>query len=164
MPGANRVYVDPLEQRDQHRFNFTLMHEISHFWFHRDLDIKQIDDTIRHLSGELKQENNPRYWIEWQANRLAGAVLVPTATLREALTDTQKQLGIMRNLGLVYDNPGNRRDFRCILESLSVLFDVSPQVINVRLNQCKLVVEQVEQQPRHRHVRSILPRVLDKLT
>ena len=99
------IFVDKSLQGDL-RQKFVLVHEFGHFVLHRKILIKKagyadidIIDTEKDLVTGQKLLTTPRDWLEWQANRFSSAILIPRDTLPTALIDTQKSLGIHRNLG-----------------------------------------------------------------
>jgi hypothetical protein len=149
---SRTVFVDHGLQPGEPRFNFTLAHEIAHFVLHRTISLKalrvrgepEITDTDRELTVDQIEGANPRTWIEWQANKFAASLLLPRITFPHALRKRQMELGIRRNLGVLYiDRHGaNRREVPTMLEHLARFFQVSKTVVRIRLTELNLLMEQ----------------------
>ena len=134
------IFIDKSIHGDLHQ-KFVLGHEFGHLTLHRNLLIKKegyvdvdITDTEKDLVTGQKLLTTPRDWLEWQANRFASAILMPRDTIRTALIDTQKSLGIHRNLGKIYldEQPSNFRDFMQILEKLREIYQVTNTNLEIR--------------------------------
>ncbi len=126
------------------QMRFTAGHEIGHWILHRwnyenwrfpspqaaQHDLEDTEDSF----GQLKPCSS-RDWIEWQANAFAAALIMPCTTVHKALVETQKSLGIKRNLGIVWlsDAAYSRRDFLDVANRLSDIYAVSRDSIRVRL-------------------------------
>jgi len=76
------VYHHPVE----HRYRFTLAHEVGHAVLHRDifrrLQVSDLDDYREFVHGI---DEGDREWLERQAYWFAGLVLVPPGALHERL-------------------------------------------------------------------------------
>lgn len=146
------IYIDESLPHDSARFKFVLAHELAHFVLHRklhldpatiDLPNRLSDDRytlhLRRIGSRLLQ--TPRDWLEWQANILAGAILVPRATLQQAIMEKQRSLGITRNLGVIYVDPQleNRLNHRRIMDHLLSVYQVSRTVLAIRLEELNLI-------------------------
>jgi hypothetical protein len=131
------------------RLAFTAAHELGHYYLHgrvnpaifrdtvtdvpapTDTDITQ--DTQLILDGPREivlgrfQNNNPRTIAEWQANRFAGAILIPARTLKAALMTVQRYIGINHNLGVIWltNQPGSYSDFRSVIRLLAERYQTS---------------------------------------
>jgi hypothetical protein len=68
------------------RQRFTVAHEIAHFLLHRHLIGAGISDDALYRSNQSDQ-------IEWEANRLAADIVMPTKAVQEAVATAEK-LGI----------------------------------------------------------------------
>lgn len=133
------------------RFNFTLAHEIAHFVLHRKINrsvIKkekeqEISDTNRQLILDQIQNDNPRDWLEWQANKFASSLLLPRSTVPLAVTNKQKEMGITRRIGTIFhDNqPKNRSDYHEIMGHLVNIFITSKSAIRLRLRELDILIE-----------------------
>lgn len=146
------VFVDAALDDEDPRFHFTLAHEIAHLVLHAKLipksDDAAISDTRRDLYlDRLHAGSPPRDWIEWQANTLAAAIVLPRQTVRIAVVIAQEALGITRSLGTVYvdDQPGNKRDAQQVLRSLQDTYRVSRTAARIRLRELGILVEEREE-------------------
>lgn len=138
-----RISIDASLSDADPRFPFTVAHELAHFYLHSAVKLAalvgargvEILDSTRDLVVHRVEAATPRSLIEWQANRFAAAVLIPRATLREAVTGLQKEMGITRNLGLVWvdQQPQSRRDYRETAARLTLLYRTSRAVVRYRL-------------------------------
>lgn len=135
---------------DSPRQAFVLAHEFGHFVLHRSLILQKEDysdyelsDTERDLVTGKKILTNPREWIEWQANRFASAFLMPVDTIHKALRDVQIEIGVKRNVGMVYIE--NKRysllDFNRTTMSLAEIYGTTPKTIEYRLKDLGLVID-----------------------
>lgn len=132
--------------KDSVREPFVAAHEIGHFMLHRNLRVNKtrynnFKDTSFSLFKQSYTLNNPKNWIEWQANCFASALLMPQFSIQAILIIVQKKLGISK-VGSIYldDQACNRRDFNEILERMAAHFNVSKTNIEYRLNDLGLIV------------------------
>jgi Zn-dependent peptidase ImmA (M78 family) len=148
-PKGKEIYVDPILLDQKARWKFTLAHEIGHFVLHTNLDAlpdssgdSSRTDNYRTLSLHNVNGKRPKDWIEWQANRFAGAILVPRFTLKEKLISLQESMGIRIRLGQIYLDyqPVNVRDFQKLVFRLQHTYRISSAVIKVRLRHLELIV------------------------
>ena len=80
-------YVIKVNRHDSvGRQRFTVAHEIAHFLLHRNHIGTGISDDALYRSNQSDQ-------IEWEANRLAADVVMPTKAIRQAIATAEK-LGI----------------------------------------------------------------------
>ena len=94
---------------------------------------------------------NAKERVEWQANRFSGSFLMPRETFRAAVISVQQQLGILKNVGVVYlDQSGpNVRDFHQLLSCLQGIYKVSRQAIEHRLSDLRLLMDMRNKDVRH---------------
>ena len=79
-------------------------------------------------------DEEDRRWLEWQAYAFAGLILVPAESLRDRY---RRAIRAARNVGLSIDKAGDvARSY--ITDWLADRFDVSPQVIEKRLDKDSL--------------------------
>jgi Zn-dependent peptidase ImmA (M78 family) len=105
------IRVNRNEARERQRF--TIAHELAHFFLHRDLidaSSDGITDTVLYRSGAPQN-------IEYEANRLAADIVVPTDILAREL---QNDFG-----GLITENT---------VEALANRFEVSKAMMEVKLS------------------------------
>jgi Zn-dependent peptidase ImmA (M78 family) len=143
------IFIDSSLQNDEHKFNFTLAHELGHLVLHRNikfegLDYTKIEDAEYDIATGKKILQTDKDWIEWQANSFASSFLMPRTTFRMALAKVQQSMGISRNLGMVFlDNQGvNLKDFYTLKEQLGNIFKVSKSVVEYRLESLGLLNDQ----------------------
>ena len=133
-------------------FRFTLAHELGHLELHRDIDLRcldgvspsgEINDDDRALfQGRKHPERSERYWLEWQANTFAAALLMPKATVAVALSQQQRKMDI-RIPGRVYVDrqPDNVTNFRRTIDALASVFQTSKTSIRYRLRNLGLLLQ-----------------------
>ena len=146
---STTIYIDRSLEYGDPRYNFTLAHEIAHFVMHRSICISslkindsEISDTNRNLVLDHVKTDNPREWLEWQANKFASSLLLPRQTIMTAVLDIQRKLGITR-LGKIYldRQPVNIKAYFTIAESLVKLYETSKSSIKLRLKELGMLVE-----------------------
>jgi hypothetical protein len=143
------IYIDESLELGGHRFNFTLAHEIAHFVHHRSVNLAglggndgpNILDTSRDLILDQIQSDNPRSWLEWQANTFAASTLMPRATVPIAVAAKQSEMGITRNLGQVYMDRADHSDFRGVIDYPGFIFQVSRATLRLRLRELNILHE-----------------------
>jgi Zn-dependent peptidase ImmA (M78 family) len=142
------LLVDSSLKNDEHKFNYTLAHELGHLALHRNLKI-QLDstnnpnepkDTVKESGYETSNLNTEADWVEWQANQYASCLLMPKTIMKAALILKQRELGISRTGKIFVDNQScNQVDYFEIISRLSVFFKVSRTAVEYRLNKLNLV-------------------------
>jgi Zn-dependent peptidase ImmA (M78 family) len=152
-----RILVDRLLIGDA-RFSFILGHEFGHLVLHRDLIVKKkgysdvdISDTAHDFVTGKKVLLTPRDWLEWQANRFAGAILMPRATVLDALLSVQRSLGVNHNVGRVFveRKPYSVVDFNRTVVELQSIYQVSRRNVEYRLDQLGLLIDQRNKNTEH---------------
>jgi len=116
------------------RYRFTLSHEIGHKVLHEDLYQQYRFDTFDEWKSTiLNMPIQEREMIEWQAREFAGLVLVPRAILkREFDTDQEETIRLFGK-----KHPAMVSDIT--VHSLAKKFDVSDEVIRIRLERDRLI-------------------------
>ena len=117
------------------RYRFTLAHELAHAVLHRRLyqahRFRRVEDW-RRFQQEMDEED--RRWLEWQAYAFAGLVLVPAEQLQ---IEYQKAVRMAGRVRLSLQKAGEvARSY--VADWLARRFDVSPQVIEKRLDKDEL--------------------------
>jgi len=146
---SQTIFIDKSLEWNDPRYNFTLAHEIAHFVMHRKIDAsilgkdKEITDTNRQLILDHVQSDNPRDWIEWQANKFASSLLLPRQTVPIAVVQKQKELGISSRIGTIYldRQQSNLIDFKIIMDHLVSLYETSKASIRIRLKELNILIE-----------------------
>jgi len=146
---STTIYLDKSLEYGDPRFNFTLAHELAHFVMHKKVSLgsikvgdSEISDTNRSLILDHVHSDNPREWLEWQANKFASSLVLPRKTLPIAVVAIQKTLGISRQ-GMIYldRQPANISMFYSIVETLMKLYETSKSSIKLRLKELGILVE-----------------------
>lgn len=134
-------------------FRFTAAHEIGHWVLHRH-NWKNIRlDEQPQASGEFVDDEtslckldqkSPRDWLEFQANVFASSMVMPRIPFQKAVEQSQREMGITRNLGVVYLNDAtySTRDFQELSARLSHTFDVSKESVRIRLKTLQLLIDE----------------------
>ena len=134
-------------QEDEHKFNFTLAHELGHLSLHRHLIFDRNGEparapveTVKEIFNERGNLNTEEEWVEWQANAYATSLLMPASMIKKAVVKQQQELGI-RNRGKIFiDNQAcNQKDYFDILSRLSDFFKVSRTAVDYRLRKLELI-------------------------
>ena len=149
-PKTRTILIDPWAQEVGERYRFTLAHEIAHLLLHRRLKHTSgvldgdggMRDSTRTIGKHRIEAGNRRSVIEWQANRFAAGLLVPRATIREALITIQATLGIVKRQGAIWldSQPTVQADFRMTVQRLQPVYVVSASVIRIRLHELGLII------------------------
>ena len=128
------------------KYSFTLFHEISHFFLHKDILVnKNIYDCFSDSEFNFIQSryvlNNPKNWIEWQANYLASCLLLPEKNLKKIILEWQTKEGI-RNKGTIFldKQKVNKKSFAEITDIACKHFEVSKTVLKYRLIELGILV------------------------
>ena len=98
------------------RFRFTLAHELAHWILHREL-FAETNSAAAHSTDTANDDI-----IEWQANYLAQAMLMPTGQVKRgfyALVQTTSRVEI--------------------IHKLATIFEVSKQAMGIRLQELGLI-------------------------
>lgn len=154
---ANTVIIDQtlLEENQGHRYRFTMGHEASHIFLHTPYfayDPYQI--TLMDLMGggkepamiqcrvDTKKMNceqqaiwTDKEWMEWQANALSSAILMPKAMVFEVVRDMRNRPGFHQKT----------ETQRCYIEAdtVSQVFNVSFQAATIRLKELGIIRQEI---------------------
>lgn len=124
------------------RLKMTLAHELGHIVLHQAVFEAKAQQA--RLEGVLAQVSTGRaegrsidsdHWIEWQARRFAGALLVPCSLLSRAL-----ELSAFSSPLVSGDSSATR-----LLAKAASSFQVSKEAILVRARLCGFLVDKLEQ-------------------
>lgn len=152
---SRTIFIDRTLIEGDHRVKFTIAHELGHFVLHNsiktdaiksesnELDIKDTDEHIilERLYSDNKQFYDPRYWIEWQANKFAGSLLLPQSTIRKAVIYKQKEFNIYENLGQIDESQFYGGELNAIIDYLHEVYGASRMSILVRLKELRIIGE-----------------------
>jgi Zn-dependent peptidase ImmA (M78 family) len=165
---AKRISVDEgtvlidnslLESNQLRRGRFTLCHEVAHWLLHRQ--IYMVNKNQISLFDDLKDEKQPVIkcrtidiecsgrkqlltdddWMEWQADYMASALLMPKNVFIEVVRERLNSVGIKD--GCYQMGIDLEKDLWAEVMSyeLADLFDVSVAAIRIRLRNLKLIRE-----------------------
>jgi Zn-dependent peptidase ImmA (M78 family) len=119
---------------------FIIGHEFGHYLLHQKLSIQQelmnsfSDSEYDFTIGKNRLEN-PRHWIEWQANYFSASLLLPKTSL---IAKTWQYQYAKHNL-IFDDNYETQKKFRKIIIKLSNHFSVSKTTVMYRLKELNMI-------------------------
>ena len=125
---------------------FILAHEFGHFALHNKLKIGQTtyesfeDSKVNFKTGKRYLEN-PKHWIEWQANQFASSLILPRVSILKWLYHTQDEKGIRKGKLYLNDQESNQRMFYDIVKHLAYIFNVSRTSVIYKLKEMNLIEE-----------------------
>lgn len=133
--------------RETNRELFIIAHEFGHYTLHQKLSIGQtlydaFEDSEYNFRTGKHELNNPKHWIEWQANYFAASLTLPKAPLLTCLWKCQSWLNKTRGKIYLDDQYQNIKDFNEITKKLAYLFGVSKTSVIYRLNEMELINNQ----------------------
>ena len=154
---ANTIIIDRtlLEENQEHRYRFTMGHEASHVFLHTPYfayDPNQI--TLMDLLGEGKEAAmiqcrvdtkkmnceqqavwTDKEWMEWQANALSSAILMPKAMVHKLVRALRQKPGFSQKKEIQ----------RCYIEAdtVSQVFNVSFQAATIRLKELGIIRQEI---------------------
>lgn len=148
---AHTVIIDKtlLAENQEHRYRFTMGHEASHEFLHKeyfayDPDQMTIFDYIGETPVSMVQcridtkkmdtKNleiwTDRDWMEWQANALSSAILMPVSMVRKVAESVKTTKAVFRNY--------------VIAARVSNVFNVSFEAASYRLKQLGYIPQDVQ--------------------
>jgi len=141
---GNTIFIHKsIENSD--RLGFVFAHELGHAVLHSNIKVNnelynEFSDSEYNFETERHNLTNYKHWIEWQANRFASCLLVPSLNLKIHLALIQKQLGTSRYGHIYLDKqPVNIRDFINITNYLKSHFNTSKTTIEFRMQELNLI-------------------------
>lgn len=148
---AGTVIIDNglLDRNKEHRYRFTMGHECAHAIFHKEHFAYDPDQTsflyeapepmiqCREDGATNLSKKSPTFWtpterMEWQANRLASAILMPRSTVYKLIRSLPKGRGPDYDAMAIF--------------AVSESFDVSLEAAQYRLLDFDLVQSRVNPQ------------------
>jgi len=134
------IIVSSTIREDEHKFRFTLAHEIGHLILHGKFlgGLEKIDTENTILLAPNTGTKQDRR-MEFQANKFASHLLLPTGTLVQFVARYFRQNNI--NKGYLYlDNQSvNQKLVNGLLYNLADAFNISPTVAKIRLVDLNLI-------------------------
>ena len=124
---------------------FVLAHEVGHIVLHSKLKIgqnsyDQFDDSKYNFRTGKNTLNNPRHWIEWQANYFAECLLLSKNTFLFQLRGCLKLNALPIRKIYVDEQFDNINRFEKIISEMSYLFSVSKTTIIYKLKSIDMLV------------------------
>lgn len=126
------------------RKHYTEVHEGCHWLLHRPYFDRLEGDGLnrcavcRMVERYGVDKRDARAWMEWQADSLAAALLMPEAVFRDYVRTAIRQAGVPRGY-LNEDSPEDRRTFYEIIKDISATFKVSSRAAQIRMIHLKLI-------------------------
>ena len=148
---SKTLHLDPsLFDERKVQFRFTAAHEIGHWVLHRYRPLRftnkePVQEVVDDEDSICRLESiGPRDWVERQANTFAAALVLPSATFHEEMVSAQKQIGILKNFGVVFVNSKNyaKSDLIKLLALLAATYGVSKASVEVRLRTLKFMIDE----------------------
>jgi len=127
---------------DTPRELFVLGHEFGHYILHQRLAINQelmnsFSDSKYDFSIGKNRLENPRHWVEWQANYFSASLILPRTSI---VAKTWQYSNSKSNL-VFDDNYSNQKKFRRIIERLANHFNVSKTSVIYRLKELNMITD-----------------------
>ncbi len=121
---------------------FVLCHELGHFILHQNLSINQellnsFSDTKKNFVNKKISLENPKQWIEWQANYFAVSFLLPKTSIIIQLWKIKRRMGLQKGNLIIDDN--NYSEYQKIIKALAYHFETSQTSIIYRLKELNLI-------------------------
>lgn len=128
---------------------FTLAHEYGHYCLHQKLTIGQktydeFEDPKNSFRTGKPNLQNPKNWIEWQANCFAVSLALPKSSLMVRLHKFQDHLKKSHGKILLNADPKTQKLFFKIIKHLSHYFNVSNTTIIIGLKELSLINDQLQ--------------------
>jgi len=134
--GSISVDDELFEPRFQSRYRFSLAHEIAHLLLHRDIFVSRSIRSAEEYVAFFASMDPVEYdQLEWQANELAGLVLVPPSALAERFLKVKRWA---EERGASLEKYGESALY-VVANRLKDDFKVSRQVVEFRLQKDKLI-------------------------
>lgn len=148
---AHTVIIDKtlLAENQEHRYRFTMGHEASHEFLHKEYFVYDPDQmTIfdymdeaptamvqcridtKKMDAKPKKIWTDRDWMEWQANALSSAILMPVSMVRQVAESVKTTKAVFRNY--------------ITAAKVSNVFNVSFEAASYRLKQLGYISQDVQ--------------------
>jgi Zn-dependent peptidase ImmA (M78 family) len=141
---------------------FVLGHELGHFFLHKELAVNQemyndFEDSEYNFFADKHILRNDKNWIEWQANRFAISLFLPSDVFLSHLYEYRKSIGISRYYYIYLDNQRiNQEDYRKTVDHLAYLFGISKTVVRYRIDELKIITHAESKNDIGSHIRRFL--------
>ena len=144
------------------RYRFTCSHETSHWLLHRKkfekdknqmkmfeekqvVGIKCLSRNIENIFGRNNISTDDD-WLEWQADSMGGAILMPKKAFTLEFIETLRRLDIRQNYIYVDSQKCNIQICNKVIAHLARKFNVSKKAVKVRLSKFNLLIQPSSQQ------------------
>lgn len=137
--------------KNTERHLFLLCHELGHYILHQKLIINQIlydsfEDSKYDFQIDAHPIDNPKRWIEWQANYFAASFILNKESLLARIFDSQNKLGLSKDTIFLTDDYNSYKSFNRILAKLSNRFNTSKTTLIYRMKEQKFLKERFRTQ------------------
>jgi Zn-dependent peptidase ImmA (M78 family) len=142
--------------------SFVLGHELGHFFLHKELTVNQeiyndFEDSEYNFFADKHILKNDKNWIEWQANRFAISLFIPSDLFLYYLCEYRKSIGISRYFHIYLDNQRiNQEDYRKTVDHLAYLFGISKTVVRYKIDELKIITHAESKNDIGSHIRRYL--------
>lgn len=132
------------------RERFTIAHEIIHWHIHKSrfalmaLKDKSLARACRCPQEKAYKPKTPEDWMEWQADSLAAAILMPAEMFRQKANELKSNHKIGKKLNdymWLGFSPEIIKDF--IIDELATAFQVSKQAAEIRVKTLEIQLEEL---------------------
>lgn len=125
---------------------FILCHEFGHYLLHYNLQMGQnlydlFEDSEWNFKLQNFRLNNPKQWIEWQANYFAASLIFPKVLFEYWLTHYQRKLGLKEGVFYLDDQIANTKNFIHLIDRLANVFKVTKTSIIYRMKELGYLIE-----------------------
>ena len=127
------------------RAGFLLAHELGHYFLHNRIVLNQheyesFNDSSYNLSLDRYELNNPRTWIEWQANHFAANLMMPREAVLTRLGIEQDKEGLRIGRQLYVDDQRcNQITFQNVITNMARFFNTTKTSVIYRLNALEMI-------------------------
>lgn len=142
---AGTILLDPdvLMMRNMGSYNFTLAHEVYHWYAHRAYMLLRMENAGQESAVQQcyvynnDSSRTPAALAEIQANAVAARILMPRRTVVRKYKELQKKYGTTEEM---------------VVADLAIFFEVSRQAMRIRLEELGIMVNTVPQPEKLRRV------------
>jgi len=136
--GTVLIHTDLCIAKNAVRRRYTEVHEAAHWLLHRPYFDRFSQDgrsnhiACRSIENYKRMKKTPTDWLEWQADSLAAALLMPRDVFYEFVRYAIRNAGASRNY-LVEGQAYDRGIFRAAIGPISKRFSVSHRAAQIRM-------------------------------
>lgn len=126
--GTILITTDLAGQRNLPRCRYTKAHESAHWTLHKEVGVT----TCNRVERYQRKNKTPEDWMEWQADGLAAALLMPQEVFTDYVRMAIRKTG-SRFSYLTQGDPSDRRRFYEIIDDVASTFRVSHRAAQIRM-------------------------------